>query len=134
LSPDDFATVGGALEALSEEYESGSLVPADSDEDVHGALERILIERVGPALGGALRAGRSRNDQIATFVRLYMRDSAQALRSALLESRAGLAPEGIRSGGPRRCRDAPTTNSLNPCSLVTTSWHMRGLWSATFED
>ncbi|MDB4606921.1 argininosuccinate lyase [Pontimonas sp.] len=85
LSPDDFATVGGALEALSEEYESGSLVPADADEDVHGALERILIERVGPTLGGALRAGRSRNDQIATFVRLYMRDSAQALRSALLE-------------------------------------------------
>jgi argininosuccinate lyase len=59
--------------------------PRESDEDVHGALERILIERVGETLGGSLRAGRSRNDQIATFVRMYARDTARALRNILLE-------------------------------------------------
>ncbi|NLT29313.1 MAG: argininosuccinate lyase [Propionibacterium sp.] len=50
-----------------------AIAPADTDEDVHGALERILIERVGADLGGRLRAGRSRNDQIATLVRMYLR-------------------------------------------------------------
>ncbi|WP_280435029.1 hypothetical protein, partial [Nocardia carnea] len=46
--------------------ETGAFVAAESDEDVHGALERGLIERVGTELGGRLRAGRSRNDQVAT--------------------------------------------------------------------
>lgn len=57
--------------------------PAPGDEDVHGALERILIERVGPELGGRLRAGRSRNDQIATLVRLYLRDELRHLAAAV---------------------------------------------------
>ena len=86
LGADDLAAVGAALDAMGADFESGALVPSASDEDVHGALERILIERVGPNVGGSLRAGRSRNDQIATFVRLYMRDGAHALRVALLEA------------------------------------------------
>jgi argininosuccinate lyase len=45
---------------------------------VHTALERGLLERLGP-LGGKLRAGRSRNDQVATDLRLYLRDHARAL-------------------------------------------------------
>ena len=49
-----------------------------ADEDVHTALERGLVERLG-ALGGKLRAGRSRNDQVATDLRLYLRDQARAL-------------------------------------------------------
>ena len=52
----------------------------DADEDVHGALERALIGIVGPELGGKLRAGRSRNDQIATLVRLYLLDHAATHR------------------------------------------------------
>jgi argininosuccinate lyase len=51
---------------------------------VHGALERGLIERAGAALGGKLRAGRSRNDQIATLVRLYLRDHASAIADLLI--------------------------------------------------
>src|SRR4051812_15426497 len=43
----------------------GAFAPAETDEDVHGALERGLVERVGSELGGRLRAGRSRNDQVA---------------------------------------------------------------------
>ena len=49
-----------------------------ADEDVHTALERGLLERLG-ALGGKLRAGRSRNDQVATDLRLYLRDHARAV-------------------------------------------------------
>ena len=55
------------------------VAPEETDEDVHGALERILIARVGADLGGRLRAGRSRNDQIATSVRLYLRRALRAL-------------------------------------------------------
>ena len=85
ISPEDLATVVAALHTMREDYLAGRIEPRESDEDVHGALERILIERVGEKLGGSLRAGRSRNDQIATFVRMYARDSAQAIRAMLLE-------------------------------------------------
>jgi argininosuccinate lyase len=53
------------LDSLAEDVADGSFVPLVTDEDVHAALERGLIDRVGPDLGGRLRAGRSRNDQVA---------------------------------------------------------------------
>ena len=81
----DLDTILAALDTIRDDYLGDRIHPRESDEDVHGALERILIERVGETLGGSLRAGRSRNDQIATFVRMYARDSARALRSILLE-------------------------------------------------
>ena len=86
LGDDELSAVHQALQDMGSEFDAGSLAPLPSDEDVHGALERILIDRVGATVGGALRAGRSRNDQIATFVRLYMRDSARTLRSALIDA------------------------------------------------
>lgn len=85
LSTEDLATVLSALETMRDDFLSDRLHPRDDDEDVHGALERVLIDRVGPALGGSLRAGRSRNDQIATFVRMFMRDSASAIRHILID-------------------------------------------------
>ena len=63
-----------AIVELDARWSSGSLAPAPTDEDVHGALERMIIEQVGPELGGKLRAGRSRNDQVATLFRMYLRD------------------------------------------------------------
>ncbi len=64
------------LDALVRE---GGFRPAPTDEDVHGALERGLTELLGSQLAGRLRAGRSRNDQIATLVRMYLRDSLAIL-------------------------------------------------------
>ena len=66
------------LERLRADVESGAFVPAESDEDVHTALERGLIERAGADVGGRLRAGRSRNDQVATLFRMYLRDHARS--------------------------------------------------------
>ena len=54
------------------------------DEDVHTALERGLLERVGTDLGGRLRAGRSRNDQVATLYRMYLRDHAREIGLGVL--------------------------------------------------
>ena len=61
-------------------------VGAGQDEDVHTALERGLIERVGPEVGGRLRAGRSRNDQIATLLRMYLRDAAREIAALVLDA------------------------------------------------
>src|SRR5699024_688099 len=74
-----------ALDALEADVTSGAFAPAEDDEDVHSALERGLIERAGIELGGKLRAGRSRNDQIATLVRMYLREQAQAIATGVLD-------------------------------------------------
>ncbi|GAA1056570.1 argininosuccinate lyase [Agromyces luteolus] len=76
LEADELDRMIAGLDALEQRVADGELVAADSDEDVHGALEAALIAEVGPELGGKLRAGRSRNDQIATLVRLYLKDHA----------------------------------------------------------
>ncbi len=74
-----------ALDRLAADVASGDFLPELSDEDVHTALERGLIERAGPEVGGKLRAGRSRNDQIATLVRLYLRDSARLVARQVVD-------------------------------------------------
>lgn len=71
------------LDALEADVSAGKFVPAEDDEDVHTALERGLLERLGPELGGRLRAGRSRNDQVATLFRMYLRDHAEQIRQLL---------------------------------------------------
>jgi argininosuccinate lyase len=91
LSPSEVAEIVQELSRLGELVESGDLVPDVDDEDVHGALERMLIEALGPDLGGKLRAGRSRNDQIATLVRMYLRDQAHSLGLMLVELCEALA-------------------------------------------
>jgi argininosuccinate lyase len=63
------------LDSLGRDIADGSFTAVDTDEDVHGALERGLIDRVGADLGGRLRAGRSRNDQVATLFRMWLRDA-----------------------------------------------------------
>ncbi|MGG5259757.1 argininosuccinate lyase [Phycicoccus avicenniae] len=73
------------LERLRADVESGAFVPAESDEDVHTALERGLIERVGPEVGGRIRAGRSRNDQVATLFRMYLREHARVVAGLVLD-------------------------------------------------
>ncbi|MFM8205260.1 MAG: argininosuccinate lyase [Actinomycetales bacterium] len=61
------------LQKMLAEVRNGSLSPLEDDEDVHSALERILLERVGQD-AGKIRAGRSRNDQVATDFKLYLLD------------------------------------------------------------
>jgi argininosuccinate lyase len=75
----------GALEALRASIESGEFVALDTDEDVHFALERGLVELAGAELGGKLRAGRSRNDQIATLIRLYLLDHAAVISHRIID-------------------------------------------------
>ncbi|MEY2848564.1 MAG: hypothetical protein RI885_1229 [Actinomycetota bacterium] len=84
LTPDELDRMISALTTLGEQVASGAFPAAETDEDVHGALERGLIEIAGPELGGRLRAGRSRNDQIATLIRLYLLDHTRIISKYLV--------------------------------------------------
>jgi argininosuccinate lyase len=84
LSDEELALVSAALDALAVEIAEGSLVPEPADEDVHTAIERALIAKLGE-LGGKVRAGRSRNDQVSTDFRLYLRDHVRSLVLAVCD-------------------------------------------------
>ncbi len=78
-------TMLAGLGRLLADVTSGAFAPGEDDEDVHTALERGLIERVGADVGGRLRAGRSRNDQVAALFRMYLRDHARILSARVLD-------------------------------------------------
>ncbi|WP_107767414.1 argininosuccinate lyase [Nocardioides terrigena] len=85
LTDDDHAELLRGLEVLGERYAAGDLHPDPSDEDVHGALERLLLEEVGTDVGGRIRAGRSRNDQVATLFKAFLRDHAAIVAGQVLD-------------------------------------------------
>ncbi|MCM2429477.1 argininosuccinate lyase [Streptomyces sp. RKAG337] len=94
LTDDELGRMLAGLDQLAADVEAGTITGTIADEDVHTALERGLLERIGPDLGGKLRAGRSRNDQIATLFRMYLRDHARiigGLIAELQEALVGLA-------------------------------------------
>jgi argininosuccinate lyase len=93
LTATELADTLAGLDRLEADVESGAFTPVPADEDVHTALERGFIERVGPDLGGRLRAGRSRNDQIATLVRMYLREQARAVAGGVLDLVDALADQ-----------------------------------------
>jgi argininosuccinate lyase len=78
LSDADLRAIKSGLEALAEEHAKGLWRIELSDEDGQTALERRLTARIGEA-GGRVHLGRSRNDQVLTAVRLYLRDAVDAL-------------------------------------------------------
>src|ERR1700691_244090 len=97
LSDDEADSMLKALDDLDRAVEDGSFRPTVADEDVHTALERGLLERLG-ALGGKLRAGRSRNDQVATDLRLYLRDHVRMVVSRLAELQTALISQAEACG------------------------------------
>jgi argininosuccinate lyase len=84
LTDDEATRMLLALDEIAEAVGSGEFRPGVADEDVHTALERALLERLG-TLGGKLRAGRSRNDQVATDLRLYLRDQVRRIVLAVAD-------------------------------------------------
>ncbi|MFI5764239.1 MULTISPECIES: argininosuccinate lyase [unclassified Streptomyces] len=94
LTAEELGRMIAGLDQLAVDVENGSFTGTIADEDVHTALERGLLERLGADLGGKLRAGRSRNDQIATLFRMYLRDHARiigGLVADLQDALVGLA-------------------------------------------
>jgi len=97
LTDDELSAMLKALDDLDRACATGAFRPTVADEDVHTALERGLLERLG-SLGGKLRAGRSRNDQVATDLRLYLRDNARLVASRLAELETALIDQAAANG------------------------------------
>ena len=105
-----------ALERLRADVESGAFTPDDGDEDVHSALERGLIERAGADVGGRLRAGRSRNDQVATLFRMYLREHARVVAGLVLDVVDALVDQA--DPAPRRRHAGPHPPPARPAGAA----------------
>jgi argininosuccinate lyase len=83
LTKDEFAAIEKGFAQIKEEWASNSFVIKANDEDIHTANERRLSEIVGQEIGGKLHTGRSRNDQVATDIRLWLREQLKTLEGYL---------------------------------------------------
>lgn len=82
INPGNGEVIKAGLKALASDIEKGKFNYDDSDEDVHSAIERGLIEKIGN-IGGSIRAGRSRNDLVVTDFKLYLIDHLIEVADAL---------------------------------------------------
>ena len=96
LTDDELEQLLAALDDLGSAVRDGTFQATPADEDVHTALERGLIERLS-VLGGKLRAGRSRNDQVATDLRLYLRDQARHVAAAVADLETALLSQAAQN-------------------------------------
>jgi argininosuccinate lyase len=92
ISRDDAVAIAAGLQRVRARLEAGELAWDDALEDVHMNVEARLVDDIGDA-GRRLHAGRSRNDQVATDLRLYARDAAAALVRAIDELRRALVAQ-----------------------------------------
>ena len=97
LSGDVATQIEKALRELIDEVTEGKFLPVASDEDVHSALERGLTEKIGE-VGGALRAGRSRNDQVATDLKLFAIDHMIEISQKVVELQKALVAKAAEYG------------------------------------
>ena len=116
------------LEAIARDLGRGKRLPPE--EDIHFAIERELIRRIGP-VGGKLHTARSRNDQIALDLKLYLRDQIDLIRPG---NRRGCSRRSFRSPSTTwtsSCRASRMSSMPSRSSSAITSWPTPGCWSAT---
>ena len=106
------------------ELESGTFPFADGDEDIHMAIERRLTEIVGP-VGGKLHTARSRNDQVATDVAMFVREAARGA-VARIDALAGTLADQAERTWTGRCPATPTCSARSPCTSATICWRTSG--------
>ena len=131
LTDEERDAILAALDTVARELGDGSFAFAPTDEDIHTAVERRVTELAGPA-GAKIHTGRSRNDQVATDLRLWTRPRGPRGRD-----RAAHAGVGARSRAPRRpairsrCPATPTSSTPNRSSWPTTCSPTSGRSGAT---
>jgi argininosuccinate lyase len=97
LQDEEHASITLGLDMVKKEFSSGKFSFAPSDEDIHTAVERRLMDLIG-SVAGKLHTGRSRNDQVATDFRLWMLQSIPTLDAALLNLQASLVEQAEDAG------------------------------------
>ncbi len=114
IPADDGAKIAAELAAIKEEIASGKLLIDPNAEDIHTFIEQTLTERIGDA-GKRLHTGRSRNDQVALDVRLYLRDECDAVIDLInqlidaLSAKGEEYPDAIMPGYTHLQRAQPIT-------------------------
>ena len=129
LDPAERDTILAEIDRLEADVRSGAFFWTEQDEDIHTALERGLLERLG-TLGGKLRAGRSRNDQAATDLRLYLLDAAMDIAGALLALQKALLDQ-AREHTETVC---PGFTHLQPAQPVSFGHHLAAHAQALARD
>ena len=120
ISEADREAIVGAIEAVRVEFASATFTFLDTDEDLHGAVERRLIELAGEA-GERLRAGRSRNDQIAADLRRYLaRETLTVVLPGLRDLQAALIDRAEQTAD----WSAPGYTHLQRAQPVTLGHHL----------
>lgn len=84
INAHELSEIHRGLKVIAKEWETNTFVEKAGDEDIHTANERRLGEIIGRDIGGKVHTGRSRNDQVATDMRLYVRDELRAIRAHLV--------------------------------------------------
>ncbi|MEN9934487.1 MAG: hypothetical protein RLZZ387_1066 [Chloroflexota bacterium] len=97
ISADELAAIHAGLDAVHAEFAGGRFEPRDSDEDIHTAVERRLGELAGAA-AGKLHTGRSRNDQVATDIRLWTLGAIARADTAIGELQGALLVQAEAAG------------------------------------
>jgi len=124
LTQDETATIQNGLQAVLGEFESGTFALQDGDEDIHTAVERRLKELIGET-AGKLHTGRSRNDQVATDLRLWLKDACQESQNMIHTLQAAL----IQAAAPHLHTILPGYTHLQPAQPVTAAhWLMSFFW------
>ena len=83
LTAEEFTAIEKGFKTVSKEWEDGTFKAIPSDEDIHTANERRLAEVIGKEIAGKLHTGRSRNDQVATDMRMWLRDQLRLIEGYL---------------------------------------------------
>jgi argininosuccinate lyase len=129
LQPDEVETLVAGLLALAEDVAAGLLEWDPALEDVHMNLEAALAEKIGP-LAGRLHTGRSRNDQVATDLRLWTRRAIDDLDAALLDFERALVMLAEREG----TAVLPGTTHIQPAQPVLFAHHLLAYVEMTERD
>ncbi len=129
LTSEEWSAIALGLQQVRQELASGSYCPGPDTEDIHMAVERRLIEIVGP-VGGKIHTGRSRNDQVALDVRLYLRRAVGTLielvsqLQAVVLKRAEAEVDAFLPGYTHPSR-------RNRYGLRIICWRFSGCWTGT---
>jgi argininosuccinate lyase len=119
LSEDEVALIIAALDAVETEIGAGQFEFRDSDEDIHSAVERRVTELAGSA-GGKLHTGRSRNDQVATDLRLWSRRAAHEILALISSVQHALLAQAEAAGDAR----LPGYTHLQQAQPITLAHHL----------
>ncbi len=92
LTNSEHDQIVASLSAIATECANGTMAPSALDEDIHTFVERMLIERIGDT-GGKLRAGRSRNDQAANNLKLYLLEESNLIVDGMVKLMQSLAEQ-----------------------------------------